>query len=56
MAPLDVEQIAVELNIQNPLVVAMLGHWISVRRQRMAYCQSATQTIKQLQKELAEMQ
>ena len=38
MAPLDMEKLAAELNIQNPLVAAMLEHWIRVRRQRLAYC------------------
>ena len=38
MAPLDIEKLAAELNIQNPLVAAMLEHWIRVRRQRLAYC------------------
>ena len=38
MAPLDIDKLAAELNIQNPLVAAMLEHWIRVRRQRLAYC------------------
>ena len=38
MAPLDTDRLAAELNIQNPLVAAMLEHWIRVRRQRLAYC------------------
>ena len=38
MAPLDTDKLAAELNIQNPLVVAMLEHWIKVRGQRLAYC------------------
>ena len=35
MAPLDTDKLAAELNIQNPLVVAMLEHWIKVRGQRL---------------------
>ena len=38
MAPLDIDQLAAELNIQNPLVAAMLEHWIRFRREIMAYC------------------
>ena len=56
MAPLDIDKLAAELNIQHPLVAAMLEHWIRVTRQRLANCLAATSTIKMLQHELAKSQ
>ena len=54
-APLDYEKLAVELNIQNPLVAAMLQHWIKVRNFRLNYCKLATEYTGKLKTELVKL-
>ena len=51
--PLDKARMQEQLNIENPLVVALLHNWVELRRRRLQFEQVALAKMGKLKKEVA---
>ena len=54
--PIDKEQLFQQLNIENPLVVLLVEHWIRVRRNRLDQEQMMLEKVQKAKEQFAKLQ